>query len=558
MIVRVGLRYLLLFLLAMLVVGCRPSKPSPELTDYPLPQETPEASESGQPLATTNPPRGTYTLRDYWLRAKYPAEEQQAVGNLVGDLLGYYTPAGQRQAEAEILAFHHVVFNLTRWHDLRRNHALIRKFEPKLKELCELHDVPFLPVLGIVSWENSGDVNKVSWADAAGLGQMTWGAVEEAHNYSAQRSRQLLEEARWKKYMAAVTADPKAMREARALAEKAARLDIRQRHHRMAKEAKVNDERQLVECNLEDVVVFYEYLLSKYGGRVDHGIAAYHKGVTNQDDIIYDYLKRKEPNLPYPEPNNRDLFIAAIERHDVTYLTLWNDSRSREMLNGLRTVEGEPTTPYNASMALGDESDIYPWKVMGSLSAYRAGPDHLERMVKRYNGNQSEIETEGLPEYTSQAALEEGIRKNLLTFATAPISDVGYSGGGGSRYSACITRELDGYLWGLTNRMRANTGRNDLRLPVSALHEASGKRAKLHSRGVAAVIDGRYLQPEERTALSRLLKRDYLGDRVYWTSLPDGQDAICLNPRYGNEFLDLRSKADPKSPGSGQPVDGPL
>ncbi len=525
----------LVIIFALVLAGCR-RPATPPVTPTPEVSSTQEASSTPSPEVTQAPFNGPLTLRNYYVYKKYGEAERAAVARVVEDLLSFYPERARRQAEAEIMAFHYVVFHTTQWHHLNRNHALIRKFEPKLRELCEIHEVPLYPVLAIVSWENSGDVNKVSWADAAGLGQMTWGAVGEAHEFAAAKSRVLIDKARRKKYLAGATNDPKAMRQARELASKAERMDIRKRHRLMAKEAGVADERQLVEANLEDVVVFFEFLLSKYGGRVDHAIGAYHKGLLNQDDILYDYLTRKEPNLPYPEAGQREPFIEAIKRHNVTYLDLWNDPRSREMLNGLRTVHGEPTTGGNAHMALGDEADIYPWKVLGSLSAYLAGPEHLDRMIARYSGDQLLVEVEGLPAYSERTSAEAALAKNLLVSMKAPVNflDAGQT-------DRWITPELDGYLWQLNDRLRRLTGKASLSLPLVAHHGELKDLRPAFDRGVAAAIDATQLSERDSRLLSALLKRDYLSDRIYWRQTAT-LHVLVVNPRFGNEFLEARSK----------------
>lgn len=510
-------------------------------------------------------PAGPTTLRTYYLYDKYTAEERQAVSSGLRQVFSHWTHQELHQGEAEVLAFHHVVFNPTEWHDLTRNHGLVRKYESKLRELCERHGVPPLPVMAIVSWENSGGTAKVSWADAAGLGQMTWGAVEEAHRFASAESRRLLEEARWKKYMAGVTGDPAAMKEARALASQAAQLDLEGRHRQMAHAAGVPDERSLVECNLEDVVVFFKYLMSNYGGRVDHAIGAYHKGVTNTDDIIYDYLKRKDSTVAYPG-SDRTAFVEAMERHKVTYMTLWNDRRTREMLNGLRTVEGEPTNWSNAHMALGDESDIYPWKVLGSLSAYLAGEQHLARMVQKYNGRQDAIEVAGLPGFGDFTELEQAVAQGRMIRTTAPIADVGISaraarGGVGEKYSYFVTPELDGYLWHLTTRLRHASGNADVRLPVAALSEAHALERgdtltveeQVHLKGASVTVVPGRLSEAQAKALDSLITRDYLMDRIYRRTKSNGEVELCLNPRFGAELLDLQARYSARRTASAQP-----
>ena len=122
---------------------------------------------------------------------------------------------------AEILSFHHVIFHPTEHHDLRTNHRAIKNHRDILEKMCERHGVPVLPVLAITSWENSGGIDKVSGANAAGLGQMTWGAVDEAHRYATRKAQKLKDEAKYEKYHGNVTKDQKRIERAEELYRKA-------------------------------------------------------------------------------------------------------------------------------------------------------------------------------------------------------------------------------------------------------------------------------------------------------------------------------------------------
>lgn len=537
----------LLVALALVFAGCDEEDETPALasarpTSAPR-VAPPSSSPDGGPTAQPG------TFRAYYLN-KYPETERAPVERLLGEVLSHYSPEQQQQAVGEILAFHHVVFHETEWHRLDRNHAAIRSYEEKLREFCELHEVPFLPVLAIVSWENSGGSDRVSSANAAGLGQMTWGAMQEAYNYSAELSRQSLKKARWQKYMAGVTGDPEDMKEARRLAAMAARYDLRTRHKQLARAANVDDVRMLPEANLECVVVFYKFLLDSYGGRVDHAIGAYHKGLTNTDDIIYDYLTRQEEGIAYPDPGDRQPFIDAIERHNVTYLTLWNDRRCRQMLNGLRTVEGEVTSPDNRHMALGDESDLYPWKVLGSLAAYREGEQHVVGLIEKYSGRRDASEVRGIPQFATLQEMKTAAGAGRLIRTRVPMTDQGVAGSAQpsseeGRLCYAVTPELEGYLFSLLLRLRQATEDDRLQLPIQALSEAhvlaSGDspnaEQQLHLRGVAFTLVPYRLDRGHEKMLRAILQSDYLDDRIYLTSRSDGSAFICLNPRYGHDFM---------------------
>jgi len=525
-----------------LLAGCKRPSVAPEST--PGADSASPGLQAAATKADPKPPpvwNGEGTLREYYLHGKYPQSELDAVADTMKEMFGDREVSQQRQMVAEILSFHHVIFHPTDYHDLRRNHQAIQRHRDLLEKMCRRHGVPVLPVLAITSWENSGGSDKVSWADAAGLGQMTWGAVDEAHRYASRKAAKLKEEAQWNKYHGKIKKDEAMLKKADQLFKQASVLNVEQRHRRMAKEAGVNDERAIAECNLEDVVLFFDFLLSMYGGRVDHAIAAYHKGVLNQDDIVYDYLRRRDPTVLYPQPGDRTSFLEALERLNVTYLDLWNDPRSREMLNGLRTVEGERTTRANAHLALGDESDIYPWKVLGSLSALRAGPEYLEEAVERYSIPQLAGEVRGLPAFKGPDGQKEGANKGYLV----ELSSKYWDGPTDHPRQAWVRPELVGYLLHLRDRMSRALGSTSWKLPIVALGRAGTNETTwekdVHAKGVAVRIGFSGLNIDQRDRLKLLLKQDYLFDRIYLRS--SGEDHhLVLNPRFGHEFMKLYEK----------------
>ncbi|MCA9779053.1 MAG: hypothetical protein KC800_20130 [Candidatus Eremiobacteraeota bacterium] len=494
-----------------------------------------KSNSSSKPVPSWN---GEGDLREYYLHGKYTQEELDAVANGIKEVFGDREASQQRQMVAEILSFHHVIFHPTDYHDLRKNHAQIRKHRPLLEKMCERHGVPVLPVLAITSWENSGGSTKVSWADAAGLGQMTWGAVDEAHRYAARKAQKLKEQADWEKYHGKILKDKKKLAKSEELYAAASALNVEQRHRQMAQDAGVKDERAIAECNLEDVVLFFDFLLSQFGGRVDHAIGAYHKGVLNQDDILYDYMRRRDPTVLYPQPQDRTSFLEALERLNVTYLDLWNDPRSREMLNGLRTVEGERTTRANAHLALGDESDIYPWKVLGSLSALLAGEEYLDRVVERYSVPQLAGEVRGLPAFKGEDGRKEGANRGFLV----EFSDKYWDGETKDKRQSWVRPELAGYLFHLRDRMGRLIGNGSWKIPIVALGKAddksSGWEQELHAKGVAVRLGLSGLSIGERDELKKLLQQDYLFDRIYLRSSQD-EHHLVLNPRFGHEFMKL-------------------
>lgn len=525
---RFGYRALIPLVGAMLCLqACQ--KPVPEATLTPA---TPVASTT--PARLELPPEIDPALEKGQLRAyyrkKYTQREFDSVRELVEEVLPHYSPSEKRQAIAEILSFFYVIFHETEHHRLDRNHAALRKHEKSLLYFCEKYKVPYQPVMAIVSWENSGGSNKVSFADAAGLGQMTDGAIETAHTFAQNEAARLRQEAE----------DPSAIEPLAKHLE-----SIEKRHRVMAKQAGERDERFVPECNLEDVVLFFKFLLRQYADRVDHAIGTYHKGVGNTDDLLYDYLVRLEGQLVYPAGDRND-FLSALERRNVHYITLWNDPRSRQMLNGLRTMDGEVTTEHNRSQALGDESDIYPWKVLGSLAAYRQGDAYVQEQIQRYSEPQSEVEVKGLPLYQSLESMKAAVKQHHLVHSRAPLSDLGFRADQAAEYAEMgdlVTPELEGYLFSLVARWRKAANQADLELPVKTLmntravaHGQYGLFSKVQLRGVTALIAPQELSGYARKNLKKVLEVDFLNDRIYRSTLENGDILICLNPRFGHQF----------------------
>ena len=529
----------LFVLLGLLLASCQRAGPVASLTPAtPLPSAsiTPSLKSPAVLPPEIEPALEKGQLRAYYNK-KYSQKEFDAVSSVVQELFPSYTPAEKRQAIAEILAFSYVVFHETEYHKLKLNHAALRRHEKTLMDTARRYQVPPLAVMAIVSWENSGGISKVSAADAAGLGQMTEGAIETAHEYAHQEAGRMRIES---------TSNPAGVEPMAKYLE-----SIEYRHQKAARVAKLPDERFVPECNLEDMVLFFRFLLGQVGGRVDHAIGSYHKGAANTDDILYDYLTRTEGEVVRPGSDRTD-FLAALERRNVTYLSVWNDPRTRQMLNGLRTMDGEVTTPDNRSQALGDESDIYPWKVLGSLAAYRQGADYVDQQVKRYAGPQSEVETRGLPVYESLAALKKAIQEKKLLQSRAPLADYGYRSGYATEYVAYsdfITPELEGYLFSLVSRWRKTAGQADLLLPVKTLMNTRamslggyGLFSRVQMKGVTCLIAPQDLPDAAKDALRKVLEVDFLNDRIYRSTLDSGDVLITLNPRFGHQFLAAYNK----------------
>lgn len=437
---------------------------------------------------------------------KYPPWQKRLVASCVDDIMPHASVAERRQAVEETLAFFHVVYHPTRSHAIENNVAVTRRYADEIALACERFGVPKAMAFAILTWENSGGTSATSYAACVGMGQLSDGALAQAHRLGRRFAR--LEIAAGGLCM--VVADvldvltprnpvANVLRgRAAFLGQRAREMDLSTVHDSLRRQAGVKDERAVPRANIEDSVVFMRYLLEMYGGRADLAISAYHNGVGNNDDLLADYLKRVEPRVAVFTPRARAPLFDALRRRRISYVSLWNDLRCRQMLNGLRTMDGEVTTPANASQAMGDESDIYLWKTLAALAATRATPEQLAALVVRYEADQGEAETAGLA-CAVRLVDSRGLR---------------------------VTPEMHGYLKRLEERVRRADGHKAPPLSVSVAHESASHRA-----GVAVDLT------MNSASLRRLLNEDWLFDRIYKNRLPDGRLHICLNPRFGREFL---------------------
>ncbi|MGM9999257.1 MAG: hypothetical protein ACI38Q_07735 [Candidatus Bruticola sp.] len=530
--------------------------------------------------------RGASLLQDYY-KHKYKKRERSAVVNGVKDLLPSYSEEQAEQTVNTILGYHYVVYHQTPQHNLLNNHAVARQVETQLRTICTGLNVPFEAVWAIVSWENSGDVSKVSFANAAGLGQITEGAVETAHAFGKARAEE------WRQEAARLrTSDMSEDKIKAERLEKAAKLaDCEERHAVLAKNNKLKDERLLMECNLEDSVLFFKYLLSKYGERVDLAISAYHNGVVNNDDVIYAYLRQvKDLNLEAETDHNRIGLLEALERYDLKYIDLWNNLYTREILCGLRTVYGERVNDDNSSLALGDESDLYPWKVIASYAGLKAGDNFVRTLQGRYEQPLDFCEVRGLPAYDSLAKWQEGLENDwLCVISSAKFKNFGVDVPAAEKIipkvsqakaadkaknkadesgkkvkaqekevvpelsdevkAACwyASPELYGYLSSLQKRLIEASGNPNVKLPLKNIsgawaigrsHKAcAANSTESHDRGVAVDFALNKLPAVHRNILEKLILEDFLLDVVYIKRAPDGIIHVVINPRCGDEFI---------------------
>lgn len=530
--------------------------------------------------------RGASLLSDYY-KQKYNKRERAAVVNGVKELLPSYNEEQAEQAVNTILGYHYIVYHQTARHNLLDNHAVARQVEAQLKEICTTLDTPFEPIWAIVSWENSGDVSKVSFANAAGLGQMTEGAVETAHAFGKAKAEE------WR--LEAARLRTSEVREDKIKAERldrAAKLaDCEDRHQELTEKNRLKDERLMVDCNLEDSVLFFKYLLSKYGERVDLAISAYHNGVVNNDDVIYAYLRsEKELNLDAETDPNRVGLLEALELYDLKYIDLWNNVYTREILCGLRTVYGDKVNSENESLALGDESDLYPWKVIASYVGLKSGDNFVRTLQGRYDLPLDLCEVRGLPMYDSAEKLAEGLKNNWLCsmdpnkfkncgvdvplaekvvqkVSQAKAADKAKAKGGKAdkakkaeakevipelspeTKAQCwyASPELYGYLAGLQQRFISASGNSNVKLPLQTISGAwalnknqnacKADSMDTHLRAVAADLDLSKLPAVHRQLLEKLILQDFLLDTIYIKRADGNIIHLVLNPRCGSYFI---------------------
>ncbi|MGM9991621.1 MAG: hypothetical protein ACI376_02055 [Candidatus Bruticola sp.] len=530
--------------------------------------------------------RGDSFLQDYY-KHKYKKRERSAVVAGVKDLLSFYSEDQLEQAANTILGYHYIVYHETPQHNLLNNHAVARQIETQLRTICTGLNVPFEAMWAIVSWENSGDISKVSFANAAGLGQITEGAVETAHAFGKARAEE------WRQEAARLRTSE--IREDKIKAErleKAAKLaDCEERHAELTKNNKLKDERLMIECNLEDSVLFFKYLLSNYGERVDLAISAYHNGVVNNDDVIYAYLRQvKDLNLEAETDHNRIGLFEALERYDLKYIDLWNNIYTREILCGLRTVYGDRVNEENASLALGDESDLYPWKVIASYAGLKAGDNFVRTLQRRYEQPLDFCEVRGLPTYDSVEKLKDGLENDWLCaidstkfknfgvdipaaekivpkVSQAKAADKAKSKANksgkkvpvqekevipelsGDVKAACwyASPELYGYLSSLQKRFIESSGNPNVKLPLKNISGAwalgrnhkscAANSMETHNRGVAVDFALGKLPNVHRKILEKLILEDFLLDVVYIKRAAEGIVHVVINPRCGDDFI---------------------
>ncbi len=504
---------------------------------------------------------------------KYPIDEIKSVKNAVNAILPTFTDEEKNQVIMEVLSYHHVVYHETEWHHMERNVQVCKTYEELIDEKAKLHKVPPAVVKAVITWENSGNINNVSYAACAGLGQLSQGAVDRVHRYGKDMNHYYMSKAKLFSILYKTTGNDYYRSEQIKNTSLAEELKIAERHNYLAKRAGVRDERLVPECNAEDTVLFLKILLDMYNDRPDFAIAAYHNGVTNMDDLIIDYMKRWMPWTIGSSRPERSTILQTIETYKINYLTLWKDRRAREMLNGYRTMDGEVTSTSNKSEALADESDIYLWKVIAAYGALISSPESISSRVAEYRDRWDMVECRDLTLYKSREEIRNAIRAGKLVKVPSVVKDLGIGTIAEAtplynKEMRClnyyVTPELAGFLYRLSEELRVSTGGRDakaLLIPVSEAlkskqlymdpqnYTAEKKEHRTHLQGVA--FDLPLSGSPCRDLLYSIVNHYYLFDRIYL--IYEGPCLhVCLNPRFGSEhyqyYCEYKAKAQKKKP----------
>lgn len=459
-------------------------------------------------------------LLDYYY-TKYTPEEKAVLKESAARFMPDSLPSRQLDAVQEILSYQYVIYHKTQWHNLENNLEVLGKYEDLLRQFCKKYDLDPSVALGVVCWENSGNIDRISHAACVGLGQLSQGAVARAHHYGGEIAK--------KKKAEAMEASGEVQEK---LLEEAESFDLAKTHGKIAKIMDVGDERLIPECNAEDTVVFLKVMMDAYGQKPDLAVSAYHNGVVNNDDLIIELTGKQQAPKGYD--NRRKYVLEKIAEENLDYISLWSRGVIREMLCGWLTMDGEPTNSANAAQALGDESDIYPWKIMGAYGAWLHGPEMRKKLFERYANRWDNAECSGLPFYNSVAKAEEAIGKGHLEridlLTTDPANKI---------YG---TPELHGFIKKVQRDLQQAVPGKTYRLPFSALISRAylAKNGQVtavnrtHLQGIAFDCDTRYFSYGRQ--LDGILQYYYLTDRIYM--FREGSlRHICINPRYGEEFL---------------------
>lgn len=488
----------------------------------------------------------------YYYRRKYSTPEIKIVWDAVNTLFPQYTQEDKLLAARSTLAYHWVVYRTTSTHNMAANLKVTRQYKDLIEKFSRLHQIPVEMTEAVITWENSGGVSKTSWAECTGVGQLSWGAVKTAHEFYVPLVNRKKLLAKTYKELDEDFSFPLFTVLSLSRDKEAEIFDVAGRHKRIQKSLGIQDERTISQCNIEDAAIYLKLFYNNYGQRIDLAISAYHNGGLNNNDIIEDYLRRNK-GIKTPGVMTQKEILEAIHKHDLSFIHLWKDKRSRNMLNGLKTVEGHITTHANSHMALGDESDIYNWKVAAAYGALYAPEDVFNGLVKKYQGLWDTTECKGLRIYSDYESIRNAIRSGwLVKIPSTLYEDKGVGGipGGSSdyyknrsTYNYYVTPEAAGLLYEINLAYRGRTSNPNIKVPLKnalgskILENASShsipERFITHLQGVSFEID--LDNAPHKSILNRILQELFLHDHIYLSS-NSGRTKITINPRYGKYY----------------------
>ena len=454
-------------------------------------------------------------LYNYYL-TKYTMSDFVPIRKAIKAINPNYTESEVTDATYEVLSYRHVIFHDSGTHKLDKNVEIIKRYESIIRKNAIKYDIPAEIPLAVMTWENSGDTSKMSYASCSGLGQMSAGAVKIAHDYAGKISREFKDKAN-------IVDNEEKRKE---LLARADLFNIATRHKKMAKELNISDERIIPECNAEDSVIYLKTLMNSFQNVPDLAISAYHNGTTNNADLMKALMKS------YSYSSNMKSFIKD---KNINYLSLWKNQKVRNMMNGYLTMEGEITNSKNYYDALADESDIYPWKIFGAYSAFVDTPEGLADKIYKCRGTVIETETEGLEKFNSLNDVEKAVKEKILVKQKHKS--------GKKTVDVYMRPELAGFIAYMFNRLKTETNGKAGAIPATGFISEKYflKEDKRDDNLMGIAFDCNLKKFKYASKLRNLLQHEYLNDRIYLSSSGNIVH-ICLNPRFGLEFYEYAEK----------------
>ena len=454
-------------------------------------------------------------LYNYYL-TKYTMSDFVPIRKAIKAINPNYTESEVTDATYEVLSYRHVIFHDSGTHKLDKNVEIIKRYENIIRKNAIKYDIPAEIPLAVMTWENSGDTSKMSYASCSGLGQMSAGAVKIAHDYAGKISREFKDKAN-------IVDNEEKRKE---LLARADLFNIATRHKKMAKELNISDERIIPECNAEDSVIYLKTLMNSFENVPDLAISAYHNGTTNNADLMKALMKS------HSYSSNMKNFIKD---KNINYLSLWKNQKVRNMMNGYLTMEGEITNSKNYYDALADESDIYPWKIFGAYSAFVDTPEGLADKIYKCRGTVIETETEGLEKFNSLNDVEKAVKEKILVKQKHKS--------GKNTVDIYMRPELAGFIAYMFNRLKTETNGKAGAIPATGFISEKYllKEDKRDDNLMGIAFDCNLKKFKYASKLRNLLQHEYLNDRIYLSSRGNIVH-ICLNPRSGLEFYEYAEK----------------